>query len=267
MQSIQGPTRRGRFERVRNLGLATVLIFSGVLFGGTAHALTPVATLLPGQTWSYKITSKAYVNSECYSYSIESSPDNSQTGQVEFTGIGNAQLVSITPQQNQGEPTFNSCVNTVQGGSFQNFNVANLSATGGPTVLVYGDTLNQASYLATSLGATDCFNASYAPQPIYTVTQAKTFVNDYENGTPDTIPIQVECSIPSNGFVTDFSLSIESAQVIQDSQYTIVDGIPIHYYPYQTTCDLTRIGPASAAISCAPVTSQGMPAEEFNLFY
>jgi hypothetical protein len=225
--------------------------------------------LAPGQAWRYRITGKAYVNSECYIYRIVPSlvAGDDETAKVEFTGIGRTETVTVTAEQNRGAPLRTACVATVQGGSARGFNVANLSPLGGPSVLVYGDEVSQASYVATSLGATDCTNVS-GEEDQYTIAKAEAFVRAYEIGTSDVIQPLIECpGTYGDGFVTDFSLTVEKHKTIQDSQYTYVDGISQHIYPFQTTCDLTRIDITSAAISCAPYIPDGMPAQEFNLFY
>jgi hypothetical protein len=253
-----------------------------MLFGGTAqalqispatlpgvHSISLRTELAPGQAWRYRITGKAYVNGECYIYRIVPSlvAGDDQTAEVEFAGIGSTETVTVAAEQNQGAPLRTACVDTVQGGSARGFNVANLSPVGGPSVVVYGDEVSQASYVATSLGATDCTNVS-GEEGQYTIAQAEAFVRAYEHGRSDVIQPLIECTgTYGGGFVTDFSLTIEKDKTIQDSQYTYVDGVAQHIYPFQTTCDLTRIDIASAAISCAPVIPDGMPAQEFNLFY
>jgi hypothetical protein len=283
---LRSGQRAARRIRRPLLAIAT-LILTGMLSGGTAQALqispatlpgvhsmsfraelAPGTELAPGQAWRYRITGKAYVNGECYIYRIVPSlvTGDDQTAEVEFTGIGRTETVTATAEQNQGAPLRTACVDTVKGGSAAGFNVANLSPVGGPSVLVYGDEVSQASYVATSLGATDCANVS-GEEGQYTIAQAEAFVRAYEHGTSDVIQPLIACTSTYGGFVTDFSLTIEKDKTIQDSQYTYVDGVSLHVYPFQTTCDLTRIDITSAAISCAPVILDGMPAQEFNLFY
>jgi hypothetical protein len=224
--------------------------------------------LAPGQAWLYGISGKAYVTSECYEYRvISSSPvGDDRDATIEFAGIGKKKAVTITPQQNAGAPLRTTCVSTVEGGSGYDFSVANLSAVGGPSVSVYGDSVRQEPYVASSLGSTDCQNVSGEVSQ-YTLAQARGFAAAYQHGLPDLIKPLIQCGPAVGGFVTDYALQIKDSHTIEDAQYTYVAGSPQRYYILHTTCDLTAIDSTSAAVICAAVPSDNMPAQEFNLFY
>jgi hypothetical protein len=263
------------FKRVRPLRLALagfwVLAAIGACLwqGAVAAAVSaPAATLLPGQMWQYQITGKAYVKSECYTYQIvPSSPLGENLNvKVEFTGIGATKTLIITPEQNAGQPVFTTCVDTVDGGSAYDFNIANLSTVGSPRVLVYGDSLGQSPYIATSLGATDCKNVS-GEVGQYTLSQAAAFANDYQRGVGDTLNSLIQCGPATGGFITSYTLQVTGTRSIKTSQYSYIDGSPQRYYSAQPTCHLTIIDPGSAAITCAAIPAAGIPFQEFNVFY
>jgi hypothetical protein len=209
--------------------------------GAAAHATTkPVSTLMPGQTLQYQIIGKAYVNSECYVYRVfpPTPLGDNPDAKIEFTGIGATKTVTIAPQQNVGQPLLTTCVDTAEGGSAFGFNVANESAVGGPRISVYGNSVNQNAYVATSLGATNCQNVS-GELIQYTLSQAATFASDYQRGVPSSINPLIQCGSGVDSFVTSYTLEVTGVRSMKVTEYTYVDGSPEHYDIAQPACGLT----------------------------
>ncbi len=100
-----------------------------------------VSTVEPGAQLDYQVGGKTLIKNQCYYYSITPNKGGGETAKIQFVGQGSAVTINVTYSPENAGFWRKTCVG--KGTQTQKaYNVANLSAPGGPNVLVYQDDLS-----------------------------------------------------------------------------------------------------------------------------